>query len=456
MKVLLVQPRCSSELSEEVFMHEPLALEYLGAGLKLDGHEVTVIDARIDPDIEGAFKQVNPRVVGITGYTNQVPIVKDIASRLKAMNTDVFIVVGGHHATVMPEDFNETFIDLVVIGEGVGAMREIAGRVEQGGNYEDIRGLGIPGGAMRFTEKRVHPELDSLPVPDRTLTERYRNNYFNEWLKPLASIRTSLGCTSRCNFCALWALTNGKYLRRSPESVVEELKTIKENNVFFCDDESMCDVQRMQRLADLIRKAGIRKNFFLYARVDTIVRHPELFRQWRAIGLSQIFVGMESFSDRFLEELNKGITTEQQARAVKILDELDILPYGNFVVDPAFSREDFRDLARYVRRLNLKYASFSVLTPLPGTALYKERESQLMTKRHALFDFMHAVLPTTLPAKEFYAELSWLFSHALPVRHKFGLLRKYGWKRALNLIKKSPYYLDMLKQGYRDHSPGVR
>ena len=451
MKVLLIQPRCSAEFTEEVFMHEPLALEYLGAGLKLDGHEVAVIDARIDSDIEGVFERFNPQVVGITGYTNQAPIVKDIAARLKAINPNVVIVVGGHHATVRPEDFNEASIDLIVIGEGVEAIREIVERLKHGRNFDDILGLGIPGAKMCFTEKRVHPELDSLPFPDRTLTEKYRNNYFNEWLKPLASIRTSLGCTSRCNFCALWAITDGKYLRRSPESVVEELKTIRETKVFFCDDESMCDVHRIKLLGDLIREAGIHKKFFLYARVDTIVRHPELFRQWRDIGLTQVFVGMESFSDRRLEDLNKGITTKQQAQAVEILDELGILLYANFIVDPAFSREDFRELVRYVRMLNLKYASFSVLTPLPGTALYNERESELLTKRHEMFDFMHTVLPTTLPLKEFYAELAWLYGNALPVRHTIGILRKYGGMRALKLLMKYPYFLAKIKKGYMDH-----
>lgn len=451
LKVLLVQPRCSATLSEEVFMHEPLALEYLGAGLKTDGHEVAVTDTRIDDDIDRDFKRFNPQMVGITGYTNQVPIVKDIASRLKAVKSDVFVVVGGHHATVQPEDFNESFIDLAVIGEGVGVIREIADRLKRGKHIDDIAGLGIPGAKMRFTEKRIHPDLDSLPFPDRTLTEKYRNHYFNEWLKPLASIRTSLGCTSRCNFCALWGITEGKYLRRSSASVVEELKTIKETKIFFCDDESMCDVRRMKQLGGAIRDAGIRKEYFLYARVDTIIGNPELFRQWRDIGLKQVFVGMESFSDRRLKDLNKGITTAEQVQALKILDELGILLYANFIVDPAFERDDFRSLARYVRTLDLKYASFSVLTPLPGTALYKERESELLTKRPEMFDFMHAVLPTTLPLKEFYAELAWLFENALPVRHTLGLLRKYGGRRAMKLLMKYPYFLRKIKQGYMDH-----
>jgi hypothetical protein len=68
-----------------------------------------------------------------------------------------------------------------------------------------------------------------------------------------------------------------------------------------------------------------------------------------------------------------------------------------------------------------------------------------------MFDFLHTVLPTTLPLKEFYAELVWLFRNALPVRHTFGILRKYGIMRALKLLVKSPYLFKKLKQGYMDH-----
>jgi len=134
--------------------------------------------------------------------------------------------------------------------------------------------------------------------------------------------------------------------------VVAELKTVAEPNIFFCDDESMCDAKRMDRLADLIREAGIRKKYFLYGRVDSIVKHPELFAKWATIGLAQVFVGMEDYSDQRLAAMNKGITSAQQVEAVRILDDLGIMMYASYMVDPAYSREDFRNLLAYVRRLN--------------------------------------------------------------------------------------------------------
>ncbi|HEY6009301.1 MAG TPA: radical SAM protein, partial [Geobacteraceae bacterium] len=319
MKVLLIQPPSCDPMTDRIFLFEPLALEYLGAGLKLDGHEVRLLDARLEPDIEGVFLAFQPDMVGLTGFTSHVNIVKGIAARLKALNPELLVVVGGHHATVRPDDFNEPAIDVVVVGEGVFTLREIVRAVEQGDRLAEIRGLAIPApGTMIFSEPRPYTDLNELPLPDRTLTAGHRHQYFSEWFKPLASVRTSLGCTARCTFCALWGITGGRYLRRDPESVVAELATIAEPNVFFCDDESMCDVRRMDRLADLIREAGIRKNYFLYGRVDTIVNNPELFAKWAGIGLAQVFVGMEDFSDRRLAAMNKGVTAAQQEQAVRV------------------------------------------------------------------------------------------------------------------------------------------
>jgi len=304
---------------------------------------------------------------------------------------------------------------------------------------------------MIFTAPRPYTDLNELPFPDRTMTARYRHNYFSEWFKPLASIRTSLGCTARCNFCALWNITGGKYLRRDPAAVLEELKTIAEPNIFFCDDESMCDVKRMDKLADMIQKAGIKKNYFLYGRVDTIVNHPELLAKWAKIGLSQIFVGMEDFSDARLAAMKKGITTTQQIQAAKILDDLGIMMYASFMVDPAYSQEDFRSLIAYVRRLKLKYATFTVMTPLPGTELNSERQHEILSNKPELFDMLHALLPTKLPPEEFYRELAELYTKAVPLYRALPVLFRFGLRGLMLRIRMLGRLLAKIRNGYRGY-----
>ena len=245
MRILLIQPPSSDPLMDQIYLFEPLALEYLGAGLKADGHQVLLLDARLDPDVEGACGAFRPQLVGLTGFTSHLNIVLDLAARLKSLDPELTVVVGGHHATVAADDFNRPQIDVVVCGEGVAALRAIVGALEGGRPLREIAGLAIPApDGMLRTAERPYTPLDEFPLPDRSLTAAYRDRYFSEWFQPLASLRTSLGCTARCTFCALWAITGGKYLRRDPARVIAELQGIAEEHDFFCDDESMCDTAR--------------------------------------------------------------------------------------------------------------------------------------------------------------------------------------------------------------------
>ncbi len=451
MKVMLIQPPSSTEYMDNVYMYEPLGLEYLGAGLKEDGHEVLLLDARLEPDYKQVFASYQPDIVGLTGFTNHLNIVRNIAAQFKNVNPAAYIVVGGHHATVKPEDYNTQDIDLVVLGEGVFTLREVLEARQKGLPLENIPGLAIPGKEMKFTPKRPYTDLDALPFPDRSLTASYRKEYFSDWMKPIASIRTSLGCFGRCNFCALWSITDGKYLQRKPEKIVEELKTIPEEIVFFCDDESMCDTRRMDQLADLIQAAGIKKKYFLYGRVDTIVKHPELFAKWKKIGLIQVFVGFESFSDEKLQSLNKNITIAQQEQAVKILNDLNIDIYASFVVEPSFTHLDFEQLITYVRKLKISYPALSILTPLPGTALYEQTKDRLLTNDPKFFDFMHTVLPTTLPLKEFYSEYAQALMKATPILRYMKFIGKFEFKRRLPYMRKMLNVAKDIQEGYKWH-----
>jgi len=452
MKILLIQPYSSSDLMDQVYLFEPLALEYLGAGVQLDGHEVRLLDARIDRDIDGAVRTFRPDVVGLTGFTSHLNIIKEIAGLVKGVDRGITVIVGGHHATVRPVDFNDPRIDYVVVGEGVYTLRELLTVLGGKMDLDRVRGVAIPfPEGMQFTEPRPYTPLDELPLPDRNLTAGYRHSYFSEWFKPLASIRTSLGCTARCTFCALWSITGGKYLRREPERVVAELQGIAEENVFFCDDESMCDTRRMARLAELIEAAGIRKNYFLYARVDTIVKHPELFAAWRRIGLAQVFVGMEDFSDARLKAMNKGVTVAQQAEAARILERLGIMMYASFMVDPEYSREDFAALKNYIRKLKLKYATFTVMTPLPGTELYESVKDRLLTERPEMFDMLHALVRPRLPMQEFYREMATLYTKAVPLYRMLPVMFKFGFHGMRLRIRLFGEFLRRLQNFHREY-----
>jgi radical SAM superfamily enzyme YgiQ (UPF0313 family) len=83
------------------------------------------------------------------------------------------------------------------------------------------------------------------------------------------------------------------------------------------------------------------------------------------------------------------------------------------MADPVYSRENFRSLIKFVRRLKLKYATFIVMTPLPGAELFSEREKDILSHKPELYDMLHALLPTTSPLEELY--------RVIPARYRFGM-----------------------------------
>jgi radical SAM superfamily enzyme YgiQ (UPF0313 family) len=454
MRILLIEPDNAPVVigGEDFSIYEPLALEYIAAGV-IEDHEVKILDLRLENNFEDVLESFSPDVVGITAYTVHVNTVRELFNKIKLWNPKVLTVVGGHHATIMPEDFFSDNIDVIVIGEGIFTFREIVNRYERGESIEDIPGTAYSkNGAFLISDPVENVDLDEFPFPDRTVTAEHRNKYYSYWMKPLASIRTSKGCPFRCNFCAMWKLAGGKYYKRSPEKIVEELETLDEKYVFFSDDESLLDVQRMTRLAELIKEKGINKRYFLYGRSDTISKNPELIRVWKDIGLERVFVGLEFFRDDDLKYISKKSTVDDNNKAVKILQDLDIDIYASLIVRPDFTKEDFTELRKYVRKLKLDFAGFTVLTPLPGTDLYKIVEPELITRNYDFFDFIHTVLPTKLSLKEFYREYLNLYKKGISRWRGMYSLRKYPREDLIPLIKNSFKMYKRFEMAYLDYN----
>jgi radical SAM superfamily enzyme YgiQ (UPF0313 family) len=453
-KILLVQPAKPEKAlgGEDFSIYEPLALEYLAAGVAKD-YDVRILDMRIDRDLDSHLREYRPDVVGITSYTVHVNTVKKLSQQIKTLNPDIVTVVGGHHATIIPSDFYTPFIDVIITGEGVFPFKEVIAHLEKKMELSRIPRAATGGnGIVVLSQSAQNIDLDALPFPRRDLTAEYRNSYFSEWMRPLASIRTSKGCHFRCQFCALWKVTGGRYFVRKPEYIVEELGTIKEKYVFFSDDESLLDTKRMETLADLIRKEGIKKRYFLYGRSDTISKHPELIEKWKEIGLERVFVGLEFMRDEDLNLIRKGSTVANNIRAIQVLKGLDIGIFPMFIVKPEFGKKDFADLSKHCLGLELDFIGFSVLTPLPGTDLYDEVKDRLINLDYDYFDFFHTLLPTALPIKDFYKELVALYNGSRSLKSQIRLMCKYRLRELPSLFKIYGNFIKRLKLLEQDYA----
>jgi radical SAM superfamily enzyme YgiQ (UPF0313 family) len=411
MKILLIQPPISpiDFAAGRLVLNEPLALEIIAACVA--NHEVRILDMRLDDDLEREMETLQPDIVATTSYTAGVYAALAAIKKVKTHNPDVLTVVGGHHATLMPQDFNREFIDVIVIGEGEITFPELIEAHEAKRDLGKVKGVALPqDGKLVFTSPReIMANLDVAPFPARHLTKKYRHGYFRGTWQPMASLYTSRGCPYRCDFCAMWKVARGKYRARDPGRIADELAGIEEEYIDVVDDNTLHDVRRAERMYQAIKERGIRKKYKLYARSDTVVKQPEIIEKWREIGLELILIGFESFRDEELRAHKKQNTIKNNEQAIRILHAQGLEIAAYFLIDPDYTVSDFLALGDYVDRLNLTHPVFTILTPFPGTELFQKRYTELTDWNYELFDFCHSLLPTKLPIKIFHECLANLY-----------------------------------------------
>ncbi len=415
MKVLLLYPSLRREVlgyGDLGAVAEPLALEYLAAGARQDAHEVRVLDLRFHhDDLERTLGEFVPDVVGVTGYSMHVLKNLAICRKVKEILPECKTVVGGHHATLLPEDFFEPQIDFIVCGEGVHPFSRLLRALEERKSVQPIPGVWARGIGNSFMSggEPLSYNIDKLPVPDRSLTKPDRNHYFIDWMKPIALLRTTVGCPYRCSFCSLWRIQDGRYHMRDVERVVAEIASVQEESIFLVDDEAFINGRRMMLLAEALKAAKVRKRYFTYCRIDTLIRQPELMENWAEVGLERLFIGIEAITAEELKEYNKKVQVQQIEAGIKFAAKLGIAIFGGFIVSPNYSRGGFKQLVRFIEHNKVEYPSFTILTPLPGTDALTSFDEVTELQPNGrpnweLFDLQHVVTRTRLAKEEFENE----------------------------------------------------
>ena len=419
MKILLVQPPPPPDWVgfSRTALPEPMAMECIGAVAAPD-HDVRLVDMRFGDSLEESLEAFQPDAVAVTCLTTEVYNAQAILETVKKQDASIFTITGGLHASLLPADFQKPYVDAIVVGEGERTFQELLAAIDRAGGRPDESTLGNIDGLLwcraggewvQNAERALMPSLDDLPLPARHLAADHKDEYFFLFDRPHACIATSRGCPYRCNFCSVWKFYHKRCRYASAERVVRELETVEPTAVSFVDDNFLSHVPRAWKILDLIRQRSIKKTYGMQARTDTISKHPDLIAAWKEVGLETILIGFEAATQAQLDAVSKGATVEQNERAMEILDEAGVHMWGAFIVDPQFTREDFRTLKRYREEKGIIYPQFTVLTPLPGTDLYEQRKHDLVTHDYRLYDALHAVLPTRLPREEFYRHFASLY-----------------------------------------------
>lgn len=455
MKIALIQPSSDHYIGfHHTAISEPLGLEAIAGALS--SHDIVMLDMRFDKDIDSFLLRKRPDAVGVAiPFTTLVYAGQAVLNTVRRLLPHAFTFVGGHHAALNPSDFLGR-CDVVVMGEGEEAVPELLARIESGEPIDNLPGLTfVKDGKPFFTgERPLISRLDELPTVNRAISERYAERYFFRSMAPVTTIETARGCPHRCIFCSVWKFNRGRYRQKSPEQVLKEVKEALTTDILFADDNFMGSASRTERIYQLIREAGLTKRFGCQARTDTIAQNPDMIKRWRSIGLTWVLIGFESFNEGQLAWMNKKTDVETNEEAVRILQANDIEIQAAFIVDPTYNRSEFQALRRYIKRLKLTSCQITVLTPLPGTDLFKQKWSELTSKNYELFDFFHAVLPTNLPLREFYREFCKLYRRVAIAPNIKELLKSPSNLSPSNILHGIHMFNNMLRpKGYlKGHS----
>ena len=148
----------------------------------------------------------------------------------------------------------------------------------------------------------------------------------------------------------------------------------------------------------------MRKRWLLVqTRTDIVCRNPELLDAWRPLAKDfDIFFGLEAASDDGLAHVVKDNDVAASVEAARVSRSMGYGVTGNFLVDPDWREEDFRELWDFVARHGFQRAGYTILTPLPGTELHQQLAPRLAGQPWFKYDMHHVLWEPRLGAKRFF------------------------------------------------------
>ena len=382
-EVLLINPLDKGHVTNGLGLKiPPLNIMYLAAALEKASMSVKILDDdlyQVGPlKIANLASKIDPVVVGVTATTATIKNALKYVKAIKKTLPNTLTVIGGPHPTFIPEETLKAgdALDVVVIGEGEETLAEVAEEYKKNElkNFSNVKGIYYrDNGRINATPPRpLIKNLDELPFPARHLIpfKEYKTSQ-----SQAGGIITSRGCVFNCNYCSSSLIMGKKFRSRSAENVVDELEVLVYkygvNDIAFLDDIFMLNKRRARAVADEIKNRGLDISFVTSSRVDTV--NQELLECLKSAGMSTLYCGIESGSQRVLDIMGKGITLKQAEDAIKAAKKVDINVLGSFILGyPGETAQEMDQTIDFSIKLDPDYSQFSILTPFPGTPIYYE------------------------------------------------------------------------------------
>ncbi|MFH1761254.1 MAG: radical SAM protein, partial [bacterium] len=354
--VLFIEPMGNRANVFDNYMKLPLLGSLiLGTILHDKGYPVKILnenllDKRIDPF------EINADIFCITALTLSANRAKMLAKQIRQIYPHSKILVGGIHASLLPEEFTD-FADHVVTGE---AEANIVDIVEGAYTEKIIKGKPIP-------------DMNDLPLVNYGLMENGEKMGY-------IPIMTSRGCPFDCNFCTVTRIFGRKYRAQKTARVIAEienaLKYFKARDIFFYDDNLTANRRRADELFECMTRKSLPVSWSAQVRSD-IGKHPELIGKMRSAGCNRMFIGFESINEEILKAFKKSQTRSDIERAIAAIHAHGINIHGMFILgEDNDTLDNIAGTVEFAVQKEIDTVQFMVLTPFPGTVVYEQLKKE--------------------------------------------------------------------------------
>ena len=354
-------------------------LAIISACLKQKGHKVMGIRVHGQPIDYDSIREFNPDIAGFSAVSAQYKYIKPIADKLTCP-----VIIGGSHATLVPEKILQDF-DMVCVGDGEEAFMTIADKFDKGLDYTDTNNIWTKTKRNEVYPLSIHP--DDLPFFDRDLFDQFDTIGKRDYSLTMFAGRGT--CAFNCPYCKNNKLhklykTKQPYRFRTPNNIFKEIaevaKRSKIKRIKFVDDLFTMD---RDWVLDFCKRYPFDYEWNFLTRVGFLDR--ELCEALKDGGCGEVRLGIESGSDRVRTEvLNRKMSNEAIVDTIKMIKDAGLRVMTlNILGSPTETKDELMETIK-INSVTRPYAMrTSILYPYEGTDMYEMTKDIINVERYA-------------------------------------------------------------------------
>jgi len=382
-----------------------IGLAYIGAVLRNNGINVKILDAYAEEtkiqDIVQVVTNNQIDLIGISVLTTSADLVEEIVHTLRKEAPSVIVVLGNVHASIFAENILlRDGADIIVHNEGEYTMLDIVQALEKESPLNEIDGISFKqdGKIIHTKSREFISDLDQLPYPAWDLYDikKYQTDPRTEVKDTLFryQILATRGCPNQCTFCSSRSAKSlgTKYRMRKPKAIVDEIEHLYLNfgarTILFMDLAFPLVKEHAMAVCQEIIDRGYHKKITWSSECRVKPIDQEMLEKMRESGCIRVNFGIESGQDRILKMIKKGINTTDVRKAVTLANNAGIEVDGLFMIGlPTETPEDIKKTIDFAICLDIRYATFNVFVPFPGSELFTELSDKKLLHYNSWSEF---------------------------------------------------------------------